>query len=59
MSKIERFEDLECWKTSRELVKQTYAIYLLGTLNKDFRTQNQIKRASISVMNNIAVGFGR
>jgi four helix bundle protein len=59
MSKIEKFEDLECWKTSRELVKQTYAICLIGTLSKDFGTQDQIKRASISVMNNIAEGFGR
>lgn len=59
MGKVERFEDLECWKTSRELVKQVYTICLLGTLNKDFGTQDQIKRASISVMNNIAEGFGR
>ncbi len=59
MSKIEKFEDLECWKTSRELVKEIYAICLLGTLSKDFGTQDQIKRASISVMNNISEGFGR
>lgn len=59
MSKIENFEDLECWKTSRELVRGIYAICLIGTLKKDFGTQDQIKRASISVMNNIAEGFGR
>lgn len=59
MSKIEKFEDLECWKSARELVKQTYAICLMGSLSRDFGTQDQIKRASISVMNNIAEGFGR
>lgn len=59
MSKIEKFEDLECWKSSRLLVKLTFSLCSSGSLSKDYSTQDQIKRASISVMNNIAEGFGR
>lgn len=59
MSKIEKFEDLECWKEARKLVKTVYQITNKGVIIKDFDFKSQIRRASISVMNNIAEGFGR
>jgi four helix bundle protein len=59
MAKIERFEDLECWKAARELVKFIYSICLKGKLAKDFDTQRQLKKAGLSTMNNIAEGFSR
>ena len=59
MSKVTRFEDLRCWMSARELVKIVYSFSEFGKLSKDFGTKDQIKRASLSVMNNIAEGFGR
>jgi len=57
--KITRFEDLDCWKASRELVRLTIASCEKGKLSSDFSMQNQLKRAALSAMNNIAEGFGR
>lgn len=54
--KIEMFEDIEAWKEARCLVNE---IYCLFANNKDFSFRDQIQRASISVMTNIAEGFDR
>lgn len=59
MAKIEKFEDLECWRTARELVNYVYDLCEQGALAKDFDTRSQIRRAALSTMNNIAEGFGR
>ena len=59
MAIIERFEDLDCWKSARELVNLVYELSRKGELNKDFETKAQIKKAALSIMNNIAEGFGR
>ena len=54
--KIENFEDIEAWKEARCLVKEVYRLF---SNNKDFAFRDQIQRASISVMTNIAEGFDR
>lgn len=59
MTKVTRFEDLKCWQLSRELVRLVFQACEEGKLSKDFETRGQIKRAALSVMNNIAEGFGR
>jgi len=59
MAKIERFEDLECWKAARELVNFVYEVSETGKLKRDFDTKSQFRRAALSVMNNIAEGFTR
>jgi four helix bundle protein len=59
MAKVERFEDLRCWQAARILVKLIYEISNDGLMSKDFAFKDQIRRASISTMNNIAEGFGR
>lgn len=59
MSKIERFEDLKCWKAARELVKEVYTLSDTGKLSRDFDTRSQFRKAALSSMNNIAEGFGR
>ncbi len=59
MEPIKRFEDLDCWKSARNLVKSIFEISQTGELSKDWDTKSQIKRAALSVMNNIAEGFGR
>lgn len=57
MPTIIRFEDIEAWKTARELTRMIYALTEQGQFAKDFGLKNQIQRASVSVMSNIAEGF--
>ena len=57
--KVEKFEDLIAWQKARELTKQVYKITRTGSLSKDFGLCDQIRRASVSVMSNIAEGFER
>ena len=59
MAKVERFEDLDCWKAGRELVNLVFDLSERPALAKDFDTKSQIKRAAVSTMNNVAEGFGR
>jgi len=54
--KIERFEDIIAWQKANEL---TISIYQQFRDCKDFSLKNQIQRASVSIMNNIAEGFER
>ena len=56
MATIQRFEDLICWQRARELTKQVYQAF---KDSKDFGFKDQIQRAAVSVMSNIAEGFER
>lgn len=53
---IERFEDIIAWQKAKEL---TIRVYQLFENCKDFGFKEQIQRALVSVMNNIAEGFER
>ena len=59
MARIERFEDIEAWKLARELAKDTYRITSGSKFNRDFALRDQMRRASISILSNIAEGFER
>jgi four helix bundle protein len=59
MAKIERFEDLEVWKLSRELAKEIYKLTNTGKFSTDFRLRDRIRASSGSIMDNIAEGFER
>jgi four helix bundle protein len=59
MAKIERFEDIDAWRKARELTKNIYETTGRGGFSKDFGLRDQIRRASVSVMSNIAEGFER
>jgi four helix bundle protein len=57
MATISRFEDIEAWKTARELTRMVYAFTEQEPFAKDFGLKNQIQRAAVSIMSNIAEGF--
>lgn len=59
MGKIERFEDIQAWQRARELNRAIYDITSNAYFSKDFSLRDQIRRASVSIMANIAEGFGR
>ena len=59
MPKIERFEDIQAWQKARELNNGIYKATKKVPFAKDFSLQDQIRRASVSIMANIADGFGR
>lgn len=59
MAKIEKFEDLEVWKMSRIVAREIYEISSGERVSRDFALVNQIRRASISILSNIAEGFER
>ncbi|MCK4225938.1 four helix bundle protein [candidate division WOR-3 bacterium] len=59
MDKIKRFQDIESWKKSRELVREIYTISREGEFSKDWGLKDQIRRAAVSIMSNISEGFCR
>lgn len=59
MPKVDRFEDLNCWREARSLVRIVFEESNKGAMSKDYDMKSQIRRAAISSMNNIAEGFGR
>ena len=57
MAKIERFEDVRAWQMARELANLVYDVAEQGNFARDFEQKDQIRRASSSIMHNIAEGF--
>ena len=57
MTAIIRFEDIEAWKTSRQLTNSVYEHTNQVDFGRDFGLKDQIRRASVSIMSNIAEGF--
>ena len=55
--KINKFEDIQAWKEARELTKEIYALTKKPTFSRDYGLVDQIRRAAISIMANIAEGF--
>jgi len=53
------FEDLEVWKSARELTNRIYKITVEGGFAKDYGLRDQIRRAAVSIMSNIAEGYER
>ena len=53
---VQNFEELVIWQEARKLCKHVYACF---KNNKDYGFRDQIQRAAVSVMNNIAEGFDR
>jgi len=56
---IKYFEDLEIWKRSRELTNRIYKLTNRKVFSRDFGLRDQIRRAAVSIMSNIAEGYER
>jgi len=55
--KIKHFEEIESWQAARLLTRSVYKITKKEKIKKDFSLIDQIRRASVSIMANIAEGF--
>jgi four helix bundle protein len=56
---VKYFEDLEVWKTARCLTDKIYELTATGSFAKDYGLRDQIRRAAVSIMSNIAEGYER
>ena len=59
MAKIKRFEEIESWKRARNLANEIYRLTSTGRFARDFGLKDQMRRASVSILSNIAEGFER
>ena len=59
MATLNRFEDIKAWQKARDVDKKIFQFSLRSDFSKDYDLKSQIRRASGSVMDNIAEGFGR
>lgn len=53
------FEELIAWRKARELAKEIYQVTSAGEFARDFGLKDQIRRAAVSIMSNIAEGYDR
>lgn len=59
MAAIQRFEDVIAWQKARQLTRDLYMASGTARFERDFGLRDQIRRASVSIMANIAEGFER
>jgi four helix bundle protein len=59
MATFRKFEDIKAWQKARRLTSKIYAVTSSVRFAQDFGLRNQIQRASVSLMANIAEGYGR
>jgi four helix bundle protein len=54
MARIQRFEDIEAWQKARQITKTVYQATSSGRFSRDFGLRDQMRRAAVSVLSNIA-----
>lgn len=59
MPTFKRLEDILAWQKARQATRLVYELTANGRFGRDYGLRNQTHRASVSVMANIAEGFGR
>lgn len=57
MATAKRFEDLEVWQRAKELTNLIYKYSSENAFSRDFGLRDQMRRASVSILSNIAEGF--
>lgn len=57
MNQPKAFEELDAWKSARDLTNEVYALCRREPLSRDFGLCDQLRRAAVSVMNNVAEGW--
>jgi hypothetical protein len=57
MTTATRFEDLDVWQNAKELTNLIYRLSAAGSFARDFGLRDQMRRAAVSIMSNIAEGF--
>lgn len=55
--RINNFEDIDSWKAARQLTNIIYSLTKKGNFSNDFGLKDQVRRAAVSIMSNIAEGF--
>lgn len=59
MATIRRFEEIEAWTLARAITRLVYEVSSDGPFSQDFGLRDQMRRAAVSIMSNIAEGFER
>ena len=59
MVAVTRFEDLIVWQKARQLAKEIHAACAMGRVAHDYALTDQMRRAAVSIVSNIAEGFER
>ncbi|HEY6121299.1 MAG TPA: four helix bundle protein [Pyrinomonadaceae bacterium] len=59
MATFKKFEEIIAWQKARKATKKVYEATMQNNFAKDFGLRDQIQRATVSIMANIAEGFGR
>ena len=58
MATFKSFEEIQAWQKAREITRRIYLMSNKGEFAKDFSLRDQMKRAAVSIMANIAEGHG-
>jgi four helix bundle protein len=59
MTTFKRLEEIHAWQKARQATKRVYEISTNNVFPRDFGLRDQIRRSAVSVMANIAEGYGR
>lgn len=59
MAKFKKFEEIQAWQKAKDVTLRIYGVTNNGNFSKDYGLKDQIRRASVSIMANIAEGHGR
>jgi four helix bundle protein len=59
MTAFKKIEDIQVWQKARGLTKMVYELTSQGSFERDYGLRDQVRRACVSIMANVAEGFGR
>ena len=59
MATFQKFEEIDAWRKARKLTSEIYQVSGEGRFARDFGLKDQLRRAAVSIMSNIAEGYDR